>query len=81
MGLNFRKLKVPFVWYDILHVLEILSYFQSTHNNARFMSMLDVVTEKANENFQFKSESVWTKWKGEIFSKKKKCHGGLPLWF
>lgn len=71
MGTNFRKLKVPFVWYDILHVLEILSHFQSTHNDARFISMLDVVMEKANENFQFKSESVWTKWKGWEFCQKK----------
>ena len=27
MGSDFRKLKAPFIWYDILHVLEVLTQF------------------------------------------------------
>ena len=27
MGTDFRKLKVPLVWYDLLHVLDVLSSF------------------------------------------------------
>ncbi len=33
MGTDFRKLKVPFIWYDLLHVLEVLSHFSWVKND------------------------------------------------
>ena len=71
MGTNFRKLKVPFVWYDILHVLDILSRYPHVHNDPRFSSMLEVVVNKAGPGFRFSSESIWTKWKGWEFCQKR----------
>jgi hypothetical protein len=71
MGTDFRKLKVPFIWYDILHVLNVLSAFKDIHNDPRFLSMLDIVKQKAGQEFRFKSESIWTKWKGWEFCQKK----------
>jgi len=71
MGTDFRKLKVPFVWYDILHVLDVLSKYNHTHNDPRFSSMLDVVIKKADPDFRFSSESIWTKWKGWEFCQKR----------
>jgi hypothetical protein len=71
MGTNFRKLKVPFIWYDILHVVDVLSQYDHTHNDPRFLSMLDVIRTKASPEFQFTSESVWTKWKEWEFCQKR----------
>jgi len=71
MGTNFRKLKVPFVWYDILHVLDVLSQYKQTHSDSRFQSMLNVVRSKAGPDFRFTSESIWTKWIGWEFCQKR----------
>ena len=71
MGPDFRKLKVPFIWYDILHVVEVLSQFKQTHNDPRFQSMLKVIRSKAGPDFRFSSESIWTKWKGWEFCQKR----------
>ena len=71
MGTNFRKLKVPFVWYDILHVAHVLSQFPGAHADERFQSMLSVILSKADSEFRFQSESIWTKWKGWEFCQKR----------
>lgn len=71
MGTDFRKLKAPFIWYDILHVAEILSQFPQIHNDKRFLSMLEVLRSKADPDGLFTSESIWTKWKGWDFCQKK----------
>ena len=71
MGTDFRKLKVPFIWYDILHVVKVLSQFKQTHNDPRFQSMLKVIRSKAGPDFRFSSESIWTKWKGWEFCQKR----------
>ena len=28
MGTDFRKLKVPYIWYDLLHVADVLSTYE-----------------------------------------------------
>ena len=71
MGTDFRKLKVPFIWYDILHIAEVLSHFPQTHSDKRFLSMLDILHSKADADGRFTSESIWTKWKGWEFCQKK----------
>jgi len=71
MGTNFRKLKVPFIWYDILHVLDVLSQYKQAYNDPRFQSMLNVIRSKAGPDFRFTSESIWTKWKGWEFCQKR----------
>ena len=40
MGTDFRKLKVPFIWYDLVHVLDVLSRFPWLRNDARLIDML-----------------------------------------
>jgi hypothetical protein len=71
MGTDFRKLKVPFIWYDILHILDVLSQYKQVHSDPRFQSMLNVVRSKAGPDFRFTSESIWTKWKGWKFCQKR----------
>jgi hypothetical protein len=79
MGTDFRKLKAPLFWYDILHVLDVLSHFQWTWKDKRFQQMLKTVEAKAKSDGQFISESVWTAWKDWDFGQKKIPSRGLTF--
>ncbi len=79
MGTDFRKLKAPLFWYDILHVLDVLSHFAWARKDKCFQQMLRVVESKANEDEQFTPESVWTAWKDWDFSQKKIPSRGLTF--
>ncbi len=63
MGTDFCKIKAPFIWYDLLHVLDVLSRFPWVKNDERFLNMLDVLKAKVDLQGQFSIESVWTAWK------------------
>jgi hypothetical protein len=71
VGSDFRKLKYPFVWYDILHVCDVLSRFQFTHADQRFKEMLAVLTSQADEAGRYTATSMYTSWKGWSFADKK----------
>lgn len=71
MGTDFRKLKVPFVWYDLMHVLDILSRFSWLKGDTRLLDMLDILRDKADQQGRFTLESIWTAWKGWEFGQKK----------
>lgn len=71
MGTDFRKLKAPFVWYDILHVVEVLSRIPSARSDLRFREMLATVTDKADAEGRYTPESVWTFWSDWDFGQKK----------
>ena len=47
MGTDFRKLKVPLVWYDLVHVLDVLSRFPWLHTDPRLLDMLAVLKQNA----------------------------------
>jgi len=79
MGTDFRKLKVPFVWYDLLHVLDVLSRFPWLRNDARLLDMLAVLEGKADDQGRFTLESVWTAWKAWEFGQKKQPSRWLTL--
>jgi hypothetical protein len=78
MGTDFRKLKVPFVWYDLLHVLDILTRFPWTAEDARLLDML-ALKSKADGEGRFTLESVWTAWKDWEFGQKKEPSRWLTL--
>ena len=71
MGTDFRKLKAPFVWYDILHLFEVLSKFPSVYRDPRFKEIVYTVKMKADQEGKFTPESVWMVWKNWDFGKKK----------
>jgi hypothetical protein len=48
MGTGFRKLKVPFVWYDLLHVLDVLVRFPWVQEAPRFIEILMFLKSKAD---------------------------------
>jgi hypothetical protein len=79
MGTDFRKLKVPFIWYDILHVLEVLTRFPWLKNDPRLLEMLAIVKAKADQQGRFTLESIWTAWKDWDFGQKKNPSRWLTL--
>jgi hypothetical protein len=79
MGTDFRKLKAPLFWYDILHVLEVLSYFEWARADKRFLQMLKLVKSKADQDGRYIPESIWMPWKDWDFSQKKAPSRGLTF--
>ncbi len=71
MGTDFRKLKAPFIWYDLLHVAEILSQSDFARADQRFLAMLDLINSKAGQNGLFTPESEWKAWNAWEFGQKK----------
>ncbi len=79
MGTDFRKLKVPFVWYDLLHVLEVLSSFPWLKEDRRLLDMAAQLSSKADDRGRFTLESIWTAWKEWEFGQKKEPSRWLTL--
>jgi len=79
MGTDFRKLKAPLFWYDILHVLDVLSHFKWARKDMRFKEMLKLVESKADGDGRFIPESIWMMWKDWDFGQKKTPSRGLTL--
>jgi hypothetical protein len=71
VGSDFRKLKYPFVWYDILHVVEVLSRFPYIHTDPRFQGMLAAITDQADAQGRCTAGSMYQSWKGWSFADKK----------
>jgi hypothetical protein len=79
IGTDFRKLKYPFVWYDILHVVDVLSRFPFVPADARFREMVETITAQADEACPeqsrrdgcYTANSMYRAWKGWSFADKK----------
>ena len=71
MGNDFRKLKAPLIWYDIVHVLDVLTRFAYAKDSPQIREMLDVVMSKKDSAGKFTPESVWQEFKGWDFGQKK----------
>ena len=79
MGTDFCKLKAPLVWYDILHVTEVLTRFPGYAGDPRLQSMLAVLRGKIPQDRRHVPESIWTAWKDWDFGQKKKPSTWLTL--
>ena len=71
MGTDFRKLKAPLIWYDLLHVLVVLTQFPFLKGDSRLEEMLDLLTSKADPQDYYTPESIWKAWSGWDFGQKK----------
>jgi hypothetical protein len=71
MGDDFRKLKAPFIWYDLLHVLDVLTQFPWVKGDARLADMLAVLKDKADAAGRFTAEAAYQLWAGWEFGQKK----------
>ena len=72
VGSDFQKLKYPLVWYDILHVAEVLSRFFFVHRDARFQEMLAALFAQADAGGRFTASSMYRAWQGWSFADKKR---------
>lgn len=71
MGTDFRKLKAPLVWYDLLHALDVLSRLPWLRDDVRLADMMDVLWSKADDEGRFTPESVWRPWQDWEFGQKR----------
>lgn len=79
MGIDFRKLKAPLVWYDLLHVLDVLSQFPWLKDDPRLVEMAALVKSKADSDGRYTPESVWQAWSNWEFGQKKQPSKWLTL--
>ena len=71
MGTDFRKLKAPASWYDIVSVAGVLSKYQFVRKDPRFLEMIQLIKDKQDNDGLFTPESVYQKLKDWDFGQKK----------
>ncbi len=71
MGSGFEKLKAPFVWFDLLHVLDVLSQIPVVYQREEVGAMLTILRQKADAAGCFRPESIWMDWRGWDFGQKR----------
>lgn len=71
IGTDFKKLKFPFIWYDILHVLDVLSQIDYARNDYRVQEMMDTILLKQDLQGRFTPESVYMAFSKWDFGQKK----------
>ena len=71
IGTDFGKLKYPFVWYDVLHVVDVLSRFPFLRTDPRLWEMVGTITAQADGQGRYTATSMYRAWKGWSFADKK----------
>jgi hypothetical protein len=79
IGTTYRRLKYPFIWYDILHVLDVLSRVPAVHGDPRFIGMVKVLIDSQEEDGRFNAGSVWKAWKDWDFGQKREPSPWITL--
>lgn len=72
IGTDFRRLKYPFVWYDVLHVVDVLGRFPFVRADPRFREMVQAIAAQADEEGRYTAGSMYRAWKGWSFADKKR---------
>jgi hypothetical protein len=71
MGTDFRKMKAPPCWYDIVSVTGVLSKYPFVRDDPRFLEMMKHIKGKQDKDGLFTPESVYQKLKDWDFGQKK----------
>ena len=79
MGTHFTRLKAPLIWYDILHVVDVLTRFSWLRQDARLEEMVSTLRSKMDEQGRFTAESIWRAWKEWDFGQKRSPSFWLTL--
>lgn len=79
MGSDFGKLKAPLIWYDLLHVLEVLTQVPWLREDPRLAELTALLQQKADAEGRFTPESIWMAWKGWDFGQKRAPSPWLTL--
>lgn len=70
MGTDFKKIKVPFVWYDILNLMDTLSRFPEARRDPHYKELSEILESKETVE-GFVPESVYMCYKTWDFGQKK----------
>ena len=79
IGTDFRKLKYPYVWYDLLHVTDVLSRFPETHRDRRLGEMVAEIVAQADPENRYRPGSMYRAWQGWSFANKKQPSPWLTM--
>ncbi|MHA1973270.1 MAG: hypothetical protein ACTSW1_09765 [Candidatus Hodarchaeales archaeon] len=71
MGTKFKKLKYPNIYYNIVHVLDVLSLYPEAQETNAFHQMIEIVNSKQRKDGSFIPESIWRAFKNYDFGQKK----------
>ena len=71
IGTTFKRLKYPNVWFDILHVVDVLSHYPYALEYDEFWEMWNIIKEKQQPEGGFIPESIYRAWSGWSFGQKK----------
>ncbi|MBN2533447.1 MAG: hypothetical protein JXB88_11165 [Spirochaetales bacterium] len=71
MGTDFKKIKYPMIWYNLLHVVDTISLFPAFHNDKGFLEMWELLLLKADNTMCFTAESIYRAYKDQDFSNKR----------
>lgn len=71
MGTDFRKLKAPSCWYDIVSVAGVLGKYEFVHDDPRFLEMIAQIRTKQDKDGFFTAASAYQKLKDWDFGQKK----------
>jgi len=70
-GSGFRKLKYPFVWFDLLHVADVITRLPATRQDARAGSLVQAILGRRDALSRFTPESVWLAYREWEFGSKR----------
>lgn len=79
MGTDFCKLKAPFIWYDLLHTVDVLSRFTQARAMPAYQEMIQILVSKADGTGRYTPESIWLWWKDWEFGQKKQPSRWLTM--
>ncbi len=71
MGTDFRKIKAPFIWYDILHVADVLGRCPGREQDPRLLEMAGHIVRQADPDGRYTPQSIWKAWADWDFGQKK----------
>lgn len=72
MGTDFKKLKAPLMWHDILAVADTLSHFHWVIKDNRFRQMVQIILDKEDNDGLYTAESIYRAAKCWEYGQKKK---------
>ena len=79
IGTTFKKLKYPNVWFDILHVIDVLSHYPYAREYEEFWEMWTIIKDKQQPEGGFIPESVYKAWSDWSFGQKKEPSPWMTL--
>ena len=71
MGTDFRKLKFPMVWYNLLHVVAALRSIDGVQNDPRYVEMIQILQDKLDAQGRATAESMYMIYREQEWANKR----------